>query len=358
MGVPPELLVPPEAYGRGFCPHDAALVLDGWLRRLAAQDACGRTILGRLARAFLRRRAHHELGFARLGDYSRERLGISARELQSLATVSARLEPLPRLRAAFADGDLSWAQVRLLAAVATPEDEADWLTRARGRTVRALAAVIRTPPDGEDDDDVAFRLRCPRRVRLLWQHVVELARRMAGSQVTHGQAAEAIAAEGLSARPPCSEPWPAPDPLHRISADPEETRAVFADLDWTAIREAIPEDIDGLDADVDTLDAFALDARMRAVLRAMRRADWQLGRLLRVFLDRRLYRLMEFPSAARYVTERLGISARKGGRSWRSSGRPGRRTPSGRHTGRATFPGSALSRSCRSSPSRRRRPGW
>ena len=50
---------------------------------------------------------------------------------------------------------------------------------------------------------------------------------------------------------------------------------------------------------------------MRAVLHAMRRIDWQVGRLLRVFLDRRLYRLMLFPSANRYVTERLGLSPRK-----------------------------------------------
>src|SRR6266480_2881244 len=142
MNVPPELLVPSEAYGRGFCPHDAALVLDGWLRRLAAQDARGRLVLGRLARAFLRRHGHHELGFGRLGDYSRERIGLSARELQSLATVSAHLERLPQLRAAFADGVLSWAQIRLLTAVATPEDEAEWLARAEGRTVRALAAVM------------------------------------------------------------------------------------------------------------------------------------------------------------------------------------------------------------------------
>ena len=66
---------------------------------------------------------------------------------------------------------LSWAQIRLLTAVATPEDEAEWLARAEGRTVRALAAVMRTPPDGEDDDAARFRLRCPRRVRLLWLHV-------------------------------------------------------------------------------------------------------------------------------------------------------------------------------------------
>ena len=310
MNVPPELLVPSEAYGRGFCPHDAALVLDGWLRRLAAQDARGRLVLGRLARAFLRRHGHHELGFGRLGDYSRERIGLSARELQSLATVSAHLERLPLLRAAFVDGVLSWAQIRLLAAVATPEDEAEWLSRAEGRTVRALAAVMRTPPDG-DDDEARFRLRCPRRVRLLWQQVVELARRMAGTELTQSQAAEAIAAEGLSARLPCDESWPATEGPRTPPADPDETRAVFAELDWSAIREALPDDVDGLDADANTLDPFALDARMRAVLRAMRRADWQLGRLLRVFLDRRLYRLMEFPSAERYVTERLGLSPRK-----------------------------------------------
>src|SRR5438876_2286882 len=311
MDVPSELLVPPEAHGRGFCPHDAALVLDGWLRRLAAQDARGRIVLGRLARAFLRRRGHHDLGFSRLGDYSRERLGISAREHQSLATVSARLERLPQLRAAYADGLLSWAQIRLLTAVATPEDEAEWLARAEGRTVRALAAAMRTPLDGEDDDAARFRLRCPRRVRLLWQEVVALARRMAGSDLTQGQAAEAIAGEGLSARPPCAEAWPAAEPPSPTPADPDETRAVFADLDWSAIRDAVPHDIDGLEADGDGVDPFALDARMRAVLRAMRRIDWQLGRLLRVFLDRRLYRLMEFPSAERYVTERLGLSPRK-----------------------------------------------
>src|SRR5262249_53217211 len=156
---------------RGFCPHDAALVLDGWLRRLAAQETRCRAVLSRLAHALLRRRRHHELGFARLGDYTRERLGLSAPALQSLATVSARLERLPRLGAAFVDGVRGWAQLRLLVTVATPEDEAEWLARAEGRTVRALAATIRTPPDGEEDDDARFRLRCPRRVRLLWQQV-------------------------------------------------------------------------------------------------------------------------------------------------------------------------------------------
>src|SRR5258705_48103 len=186
MDVPPDLLRPPETYGRGFCPHDAALVLDGWLPRLAAQEAQCRILLGALAHRFLARRGHHQLGFGRVGDYSRERLRNSARQLQRLATVSARPDR---------------------------------------RGPRPCVAVSDGPPRGE-------------------------------------------ATPGALAR---------------------------------------------LDADVDTLDAFALDARMRAVLRAMRRIDWQLGRLLRLFLDRRLYRLMRFPSAARYLTERRRPSAREAG---------------------------------------------
>src|SRR5439155_12709090 len=77
-------------------------------RRLAGQDARCRMVLGRLARAFLHVRGQQGLGFARLGDYARERLGMSARELQSLARVSARLEGLPEIRRAYENGEVSW----------------------------------------------------------------------------------------------------------------------------------------------------------------------------------------------------------------------------------------------------------
>ena len=187
--------------------------IDGWLRRLATQEARCRALLGRLARAFLARRGQHELGFSRIDDYARERLGISGRELQSLATVVGRLAALPAIASAFEAGTLSWAQVRLLVGVATAETEHAWLELARGRTVRALAALIREAgrtPDADEDDEpqVRFRLRCSRRVRRLWHDVVELARRMAGAELSQGQAAEAIAAEGLSARPATGEAWP------------------------------------------------------------------------------------------------------------------------------------------------------
>jgi hypothetical protein len=253
-----------------------------------------------------------------VGDYARERLGISGRELQSLATVTERLERLPMIGRAFAAGTLSWTQVRLLTNVATPETEGDWLALACGRTVRALEALIReagrAPDTGEDDEPATyFRIRCPRRLLRLWRDVVELARRMAGAELTQAQAAEAIAAEGLSARAPTGEAWP--EPLWSTAASvgvPTETRCAFAaDLDWSALTEALPEELAALGLDVSQLDPFVLDGRMRRLIVAMQRIDWQMGRLLRVFLDRRLHRAMRFSSAARYLRERLGISARK-----------------------------------------------
>src|SRR5262245_34172591 len=170
---------------------DYALVIDGHLRRLARQDACGRRVLGTLAAAFLRRKGQHALGFARLGDYTRERLGISARELQSLALVTRGLSELPAVAAAFAAGELSWTQARLVVTVATPQTAPLWVERARGRTVRALEATVRwktgKPVERGDtlDDEprVQIRIPCPRDVRAKWHALTVLARAVAGGEL-------------------------------------------------------------------------------------------------------------------------------------------------------------------------------
>src|SRR6266403_441215 len=102
---------------------------------------------------------------------------------------------------------------------------------------------------------VTFRLRCPRWVPPLWREAVELARRVAGESLA---------------------PWRVAD-------------------------------------DVAACDPHALDRRMRAAVHALHRVDWQLGRLLRLILDCRLYVLFGFASWSTYVRERLGISTRTAG---------------------------------------------
>jgi hypothetical protein len=154
-------------------------------------------------------------------------------------------------------------------------------------------------------------VRCPERLVPVWRRTVELARWMATAELNDGQAAEKIAAEGLSARPARADPQPAGQGLAAPRPDPDETRDAFPPLDWSAVAEAIPVEVSALVTGCAALDAFGLDERLRMVVQALQRIDWQMGRLLRVFFDRRLFRSMGFPSAARYVRERLGLSERK-----------------------------------------------
>src|SRR2546428_6449073 len=117
--VPAEVLA--DTVDRRHVDRDlCALQLDGYLRRLARQEAVCRRVLGRLARTFLAGRYHHRLGFARLSDYTRERLGLSARQVQDLARVAERLESLPPLPPALAAGHPSLTPTRLPAPAATP----------------------------------------------------------------------------------------------------------------------------------------------------------------------------------------------------------------------------------------------
>ncbi len=194
---------------------ELAAALDGELRVACRSEAAARYELGRAARALLACRGYQRLGFVRLGDYGRERFGIAARTLQSAAWVATRLDGLPGVQSAFDRAELSWAQVRVLAAVATAETEAAWLARARHATARELEALARSAsadsvseadPDAEDgaidgEPAVRFRLTCPARVRALWRHALELASRMAGTSLVPWQAAEVVAAEAFSGRP-------------------------------------------------------------------------------------------------------------------------------------------------------------
>src|SRR5947199_7771022 len=264
--VPPELLEIPSPHERRRLDRDlCAGLLDRLLRRLARQEALCRRVLGHLARHFLAKRAYQRLGFVRLDDFARERLGLSGRELQELAHVAQRLEALPALARAFAEGALSWSHCGLLVAVATPDTEAAWLARARGESVRALEAAIAAtrgvPPDPDEravDGEAPgrFHLRCPRRVRRLWRHATELASRMSGARLPAWRAAEAIAAEGLASdeadtTDEISESAPSRDrESHACPAVPAGA--------WEAIAEALPDDGERLLFNADFVNPFDL----------------------------------------------------------------------------------------------------
>jgi hypothetical protein len=299
--------LPPD---RSFAPCE----IDAQLRRLAGRESACRLALGRLATRFLKLHGQHTLGFARLGDYTRERLGISARELQGLARVASALRRLPDVAAAFATGELSWSHVRILISVATPDTEAGWVALGRRYTVRGLEALVgRHSPrlsfdhDGEATIDgeprVIFHLPCPRHVRVQWRQTLELARRMAGAPLRTWEAAEGVAAEALSGAEAPPSDVPADAPSTRRPVEPlTRSRPDSTPLDDIDLRHLSPQH---------THDPFTLDERMRLVMAAMQRIDSEVGRLLLQLIEGQIYRVLGFNSLAHYAHEHLGISDRK-----------------------------------------------
>jgi hypothetical protein len=322
------------------------------LRVAYRSEAASRHELGTVARELLRGRGYRRLGFVRLSDYARERLGVSARTLHAAAWVATRLEALPIVAAAFDRSELSWAQVRAVCAVARSEDQEQWLARARASTVEAFERIARAvhpnaagaaDPDHDDgtiDGEPAMRLRiaCPARVRALWRRALELASRIAGEPLAAWRAAEILAAEAFSGRPAgvsfvdravlaclrlarrarrCDS---APDAYRTVTDSAARSLAMdvasaHCPEPGTVAPALAPAASESQRSDTEppraASDPFALDARLVAVMRAIRTSEPRIGRLLRIVVDQHLYRAHGFTSLADYVRERLAISVRK-----------------------------------------------
>jgi hypothetical protein len=122
-------------------PEEATRV-DAALRLVARREASERLALGRLAMLFRVRQGHHDLGFSSVGDYTRERLGISQSQFYDLAQVATALASLPLIHDALVRGDISWTKARELAVVAAPDTQEQWLELASQSTADRLRELV------------------------------------------------------------------------------------------------------------------------------------------------------------------------------------------------------------------------
>ncbi|MBW1684633.1 MAG: HNH endonuclease [Deltaproteobacteria bacterium] len=325
-GVEPRSDAAGTAVGRS---STAALVFlrgrdaDGRLRDLVAERAQARPVLGALAAALLSGRGFEPLGFRCLGDWSRERLGVGARAVREWVRVWRALEELPLLRGAVLSGEVSWTVARLIVGVVSPENEAACLETVRGRTVRAVEALLRavapadeSPTEGPGEDRVAVRVACSPRVATKWAAALELARRMAGENLSAAECAEAIVAECASAAGGAE----ALDSMQRRSSlatrRPEEEsesglRAeVWPRLRWNARPSRRSDRLEHLTCGLQDCSSRKLDRRLRAAMAFLQQVDFEIGRILRQVVERKLYRELGFESFERYVQERLDLSPR------------------------------------------------
>jgi hypothetical protein len=83
-------------------------------------------------------------GIRSIGHWADINLGIAARPAAQLAKAAARLDELPALRAAFAEGAVSLDKVQLIAEVATAATDEKFATIARAGTVAQIRRICST----------------------------------------------------------------------------------------------------------------------------------------------------------------------------------------------------------------------
>jgi hypothetical protein len=323
---------------------------DARLRELAAARAAARPLLGALAVELVRRRLYEELGYRSLGDFARERLGVGARAVREWARVGGRLAELPLLCEAVRAGEVSWGVARAVVALATPETEAACVETVRGRSVRAVLAIVAAVREGAaadpgapgagdfeaaagdaadaEEERVRVRLGASEREARFWYAAVELARRVAGEELAVWQCAEWIAAEAASAIG-----GPEPEGGAGERADPERgvngaggvaagvlapagdaehglRHRAFPGLRWTPLAAALPAELAALGAELSAQGPREVERRLVAAVAFLQSVDFETGRILRQVVERRLHREPGFASFERYVRERLDLAPR------------------------------------------------
>jgi hypothetical protein len=228
-------------------------------------------------------------------------------------------ERLAQLAGALVANELPWSKVRLLARVATAQDEDAWIERARAMPTRQLEQEVRandpcaeaTDPD-EALPETRVVVRCSPAVCEKWGHVREVAERVAGQRLRAGEALELVAAEVFSAVSidPAfveSEGEP-PEPRRREApASPGLETAPAA----RARIPCVPRSVASLTAGLDEANAFELDRRLRLAVGLEQTLDAAIAPLLRRVTSSEYEWRGDYRALPSYAQEELGISASK-----------------------------------------------
>ena len=257
----------------------------------------------------------------------REALGRTGRWGTDVRALARRLRDLPRLRAALASGRLSLSVVELVARLATPDDEADWIGRvtARGMNVRQLRAELKERKLEVCDDTLAPRVSIAMTVDKVAAWAFEQARIMVevvGAR-RGDETIEAILAEGLGALLASHPDIDLPATLGgALDVDGAEARAFRLEL--AALRERAEAAVEAMRPSDDVVPAAALvvtwpdpddptapaliDRQLRSLAATLAMRDIELGELACAIVDHEAWRTFGYASFDHYCRERIGLA--------------------------------------------------
>jgi hypothetical protein len=154
--------------------------LDARLRELVEKRERWDELFGVLAHGFVQGGLARRLGFANLGQYVRERLGMGRRAVEQRVWLERRMEALPQLRQALARGDVGYEKARLVAGVADFGTVNEWIRRAGGMTCVDLESAVEAARDAQACARERIEVRMPARMAGLLDAALQAAAERCG----------------------------------------------------------------------------------------------------------------------------------------------------------------------------------
>jgi hypothetical protein len=306
--------VPPHER-KGLLRDEAAALLDRLLVRVARGRGALDVALGDGLAALSVGDRVLRLGFSCLGDYSRERLGISGSTAQKLARLACGLRDRPHLRFAVHSGEVSARKAETVLPVARGDEEEAWVARARVETVRSLGAAVKAARGMEPEvveawERISFAVCSDPRAKL--DEAMALAGKLLGATAPKWLRLEAICEEYLGAHPLPEDDAAAPPVDHFPSDGLGEVKAWLEEetRQWAFLERYEPVQVAVGDAALDGASVPQLDAELRRLAGMRARWDELVGHLALLVRSCGLWRDMKFASFGHYCAERLGLCER------------------------------------------------
>lgn len=262
------------------------------------------------------------LGFPTLGSYAREVLGMTARQAADARALARRLASLPATRSALVGARLSWSKVELIARVASPGDEADWIARADAMTVRQLRALVaRSGPDEEMAEPRTTLMVTVDRLDAMAFESARLMVQALGARGVDG-AVEAMLPEGLSELAARVPDLDLPSGIVGLSDEARAWREELARLRREGEEVCEAQGFGGEEA-ADPIapsavpepvwaahtSATDVDRTLRVLAARIAGRDLELGHLARRVFEADAWRRLGYASFEQYARERIGLSA-------------------------------------------------
>ena len=299
--------------------------LDAEAARLSRGAATLRLALGRVLLELARRGGQHELGFSSIEGYVLERVERGATWARESLALAKKLEALTEVRAAVEGGRIGWSMAKVVAKVASPDDEVAWLLLAERSTVRemqALGRAQRAKSKGESGDEsekgrerfTTLSLTMNREELALFECARLVVKRVAGWESLH-LVMEALVDEATSSlEVPAGQRC---TPLLEETAGDAQRAWVAQRAQWREeseirceprVREHVPvaplAEPECVDFAGESFEA--IDAKLRALAHELATRDVTIGRLLNRFYAADGWRRLGYATSAQYVRERLG----------------------------------------------------